>query len=174
MRRSGGRWSSLVSLSSSNIPFRSLGLLSKSVDNEEFCSALTFLTAAQREFCATNSQIFSIIHRSLRSALDECRYQFRHSRWNCSIFDRSSDVGKLVLKSSSSNTEIRHPDICFLRSFRNTGERVRLRFDLGSRDASCGESMCERRVERMQLCKNAAATFDEPKSRWIRVGRLFR
>ena len=89
----------------SNIPFRSLSLpsfrqwksTSNLIENQQFCSSLTFLTVDQRVFCSQNPKIFSIIHRSLRLAIDECQYQFRHSRWNCSIFDE----GKLVLRKTS-------------------------------------------------------------------------
>ncbi|CAF4738789.1 unnamed protein product [Rotaria sp. Silwood2] len=71
-------------------------------NQEPFCSSLTFLTAEQRYYCQTNSKIFSIISRSLRQAIEECQYQFRNQRWNCSIFNQSDVFGKLVLRSKFS------------------------------------------------------------------------
>ncbi|CAF1448866.1 unnamed protein product, partial [Adineta ricciae] len=71
---------------------------STSSDQEAFCSSLTFLTVEQRYLCQTNPKIFTIISRSLRQAIDECQYQFRNQRWNCSIFNQSDVFGKLVLR----------------------------------------------------------------------------
>ena len=66
---------------------------------EPFCSSLSFLTAEQRTYCQNNPKIFSIITRSLRLAIEECQYQFRNQRWNCSIFNQSDIFGKLSLRS---------------------------------------------------------------------------
>lgn len=73
---------------------------SQSFEQMQFCSSLTFLTIEQRLLCQTNPKIFAIIHRSLRLALDECHYQFRHQRWNCSLFDQSNSLGKFILRSN--------------------------------------------------------------------------
>ncbi|CAF5200631.1 unnamed protein product [Rotaria magnacalcarata] len=72
-------------------------------NQEPFCSSLTFLTADQRYYCQTNPKIFAIISRSLRQAIEECQYQFRNQRWNCSIFNQSDVFGKLVLRSKRHN-----------------------------------------------------------------------
>ncbi|CAF1922315.1 unnamed protein product [Rotaria magnacalcarata] len=69
-------------------------------NQEPFCSSLTFLTADQRYYCQTNPKIFAIISRSLRQAIEECQYQFRNQRWNCSIFNQSDVFGKLVLRKT--------------------------------------------------------------------------
>lgn len=67
---------------------------------EPFCSSLTFLTAEQRAYCQNNPKIFSIITRSLRLAIEECQYQFRNQRWNCSIFNQSEIFGKLSMRKT--------------------------------------------------------------------------
>ncbi len=69
------------------------------LEQEQFCSSLTFLTTEQRLYCQTNPKIFAIIHRSLRLAIDECQYQFRNQRWNCSLFNQINFFGKLILRS---------------------------------------------------------------------------
>lgn len=72
---------------------------------EPFCSSLTFLTAEQRAYCQNNPKIFSIITRSLRLAIEECQYQFRNQRWNCSIFNQSEIFGKLSMRSKQSEVK---------------------------------------------------------------------
>ncbi|CAF0935210.1 unnamed protein product [Rotaria sordida] len=69
-------------------------------NQEPFCTSLTFLTPDQRYYCQVNPKIFSIISRSLRQAIEECQYQFRNQRWNCSIFNQSDVFGKLVLRKT--------------------------------------------------------------------------
>ncbi|CAF0850314.1 unnamed protein product [Adineta steineri] len=69
-------------------------------DQETFCSSLTFLTLQQRYLCQTSPKIFTIISRSLRQAIEECQYQFRNQRWNCSIFNQSDIFGKLILRKT--------------------------------------------------------------------------
>ncbi|CAF1115973.1 unnamed protein product [Rotaria sordida] len=83
----------------------SLGLpsfqnLNQSFEEKQFCSSLTFLTYEQRLYCQTNPKIFSIINRSLRMAIDECQYQFRNQRWNCSLFNQPQIFGKLILRKT--------------------------------------------------------------------------
>lgn len=73
---------------------------SSQTDQEPFCSSLTFLTIEQRYLCQTNPKIFAIISRSLRQAIEECQYQFRNQRWNCSIFNQSDVFGKLILRKT--------------------------------------------------------------------------
>jgi hypothetical protein len=82
-------------------------------DQEPFCSSLTFLTVEQRYYCQTNPKIFSIISRSLRQAVEECQYQFRNQRWNCSIFNQSDVFGKLILRSKFHNIS-NNPDLLFV------------------------------------------------------------
>ncbi|CAF3648647.1 unnamed protein product [Rotaria socialis] len=70
------------------------------LEKDQFCSSLKFLTPEQRSLCQTNPKIFSIIHRSLRLAIDECQYQFRNQRWNCSLFNQPEILGKLILRKT--------------------------------------------------------------------------
>lgn len=84
------------------LPSFQLWSSSRTPVQEPFCSSLLFLTAEQRSYCQTNPKIFTIINRSLRLAIEECQYQFRNQRWNCSIFNQSDVFGKLVLRSESS------------------------------------------------------------------------
>jgi hypothetical protein len=54
--------------------------------------------------------MFAIISRSLRQAIEECQYQFRNQRWNCSVFNQSDVFGKLVLRSKFRNRS-NNPDL---------------------------------------------------------------
>ena len=83
--------------------FTFISIIHQSSNQEPFCSSLTFLTIEQRYYCQTNPKIFAIINRSLRQAIEECQYQFRNQRWNCSIFNQSDVFGKLVLRSKFHN-----------------------------------------------------------------------
>ncbi|CAF0873340.1 unnamed protein product [Adineta steineri] len=78
----------------------------RSLEQNQFCSSLTFLTVEQRYYCQTNPKIFTIINRSLRIAIDECQYQFRNQRWNCSLFTQPDLFGKLILRKT--------PEIAFI------------------------------------------------------------
>ncbi|CAF4014732.1 unnamed protein product, partial [Rotaria sp. Silwood1] len=71
----------------------------QSLEQKQFCSSLTFLTFEQRSYCQINPKIFSIINYSLRIAIDECQYQFRNQRWNCSLFNQPKIFEKLILRS---------------------------------------------------------------------------
>ena len=88
-----------------HFPYRSLGLpsfrtwSSTTQLQKPSCSSLTFLTPEQRYYCQSNPRLFSIIGRSLQRAIEECQYQFRNQRWNCSIFDQSNVFGRFVFRS---------------------------------------------------------------------------
>ena len=73
----------------------------QSLEQNQFCSSLTFLTIEQRLYCQTNPKIFSIINRSLNMAINECQYQFRNQRWNCSLFSQPDLFRKLILRSKN-------------------------------------------------------------------------
>ncbi|CAF2675440.1 unnamed protein product [Rotaria sp. Silwood2] len=72
----------------------------QSFEQEKFCLSLTFLTLEQRSYCRTNPKIFSIINHSLRMAIDECQYQFRNQRWNCSLFNQPEIFRKLIQRKT--------------------------------------------------------------------------
>ncbi|CAF1152507.1 unnamed protein product [Rotaria sp. Silwood1] len=72
----------------------------QSLEQKQFCSSLTFLTFEQRSYCQINPKIFSIINYSLRIAIDECQYQFRNQRWNCSLFNQPKIFEKLILRKT--------------------------------------------------------------------------
>ena len=76
-----------------------IGRLSSSIESKKFCSSLSLLIVEQHQHCEISPKLFSIISHRLRMTVDECQYQFRNQRWNCSLFDPPEIFGKLLLRS---------------------------------------------------------------------------
>ena len=64
------------------------------------CDNIPGLVGRQRQLCRTYPDVMVSIGRGVRLGVNECQYQFRNNRWNCSTLDRDSTVfGKVMLKS---------------------------------------------------------------------------
>ncbi len=67
------------------------------VSLKKFCNNSTILsTPIQRKLCNTNEKIVNVIAKSAASAIEDCQYQFRYRRWNCSIFNSTQVFGRLL------------------------------------------------------------------------------
>uniref|UniRef100_A0AAR5PB22 Protein Wnt n=1 Tax=Dendroctonus ponderosae TaxID=77166 RepID=A0AAR5PB22_DENPD len=67
---------------------------------EIFCSRIPGLTTRQREMCKSSPDAMVAIGDGIRMATDECKYQFRHQRWNCSGIENPSAFGHVVIVGS--------------------------------------------------------------------------
>lgn len=62
-----------------------------------FCSLIPGLTSRQREMCRTSPDAMVAVGDGIRLATNECRYQFRHHRWNCTGIENPSSFGHVVI-----------------------------------------------------------------------------
>ena len=51
------------------------------------CHNVTFLSELQREMCAIHHNILNTVGRGVRLSIEECQFQFKMNRWNCSTYD---------------------------------------------------------------------------------------
>lgn len=54
------------------------------MENLKQCNKLSGWTAGQKEFCKQNPIFTYIFRNAAKLTLDECQYQFKSRRWNCS------------------------------------------------------------------------------------------
>ncbi|KAJ8941861.1 hypothetical protein NQ318_007261 [Aromia moschata] len=62
-----------------------------------FCTIIPGLTSRQREMCRTSPDAMVAVGDGIRLATNECRYQFRHQRWNCTGIENPSSFGHVVI-----------------------------------------------------------------------------
>ncbi|KAJ8976158.1 hypothetical protein NQ317_018052 [Molorchus minor] len=62
-----------------------------------FCSVIPGLTSRQREMCRMSPDAMVAVGDGIRLATNECRYQFRHHRWNCTGIENPSSFGHVVI-----------------------------------------------------------------------------
>lgn len=68
-----------------------------SIGTEIFCSRIPGLTSRQREMCKAYPDAMVAVGDGIRLATNECRYQFRHNRWNCSGIENPTSFGHVVI-----------------------------------------------------------------------------
>lgn len=71
-----------------------------SLGAEIFCSRIPGLTSRQREMCKAFPDAMVAVGDGIRLATNECRYQFRHNRWNCSGIENPTSFGHVVIVGS--------------------------------------------------------------------------
>ncbi|XP_055590359.1 protein Wnt-5-like [Uranotaenia lowii] len=65
----------------------------------DLCYKVTGLSGGQQKLCAQHVSVMPAISRGARAAIQECKHQFRHRRWNCStiedytVFGPVSNIG---------------------------------------------------------------------------------
>lgn len=64
---------------------------------EVICGRVPGLTTRQREMCRTLPDAMVAVGDGIRLATDECRYQFRHHRWNCTAISNPNSFGHVVI-----------------------------------------------------------------------------
>lgn len=67
-----------------------------SISEEETCEKLKGLIQRQVQMCKRNLEVMDSVRRGAQLAIEECQYQFRNRRWNCSTLDTLPVFGKVV------------------------------------------------------------------------------
>lgn len=69
--------------------------------SEVFCTRIPGLTSRQREMCRSSPDAMVAVGDGIRLATTECKYQFRHHRWNCTGIDNPASFGHVVIVGRS-------------------------------------------------------------------------
>ncbi|XP_009983980.1 PREDICTED: protein Wnt-4-like, partial [Tauraco erythrolophus] len=72
-----------------------------SISEEETCEKLKGLIQRQVQMCKRNLEVMDSVRRGAQLAIEECQYQFRNRRWNCSTLDTLPVFGKVVTQGSA-------------------------------------------------------------------------
>ncbi|KAK9712767.1 wnt family [Popillia japonica] len=67
---------------------------------EVFCNRVPGLTPQQRDMCRASPDAMVAVGDGIRLATSECRYQFRHHRWNCTAINNPNSFGHVVIVGS--------------------------------------------------------------------------
>jgi len=79
----------------SQLPIQALAL----VHNGAICGNIPGLIGRQRRLCRAHPDVMISVIDGAKLGVQECQYQFRSNRWNCSTSERDSSVfGKIMLK----------------------------------------------------------------------------
>uniref|UniRef100_A0A8C0RWA6 Protein Wnt n=1 Tax=Canis lupus familiaris TaxID=9615 RepID=A0A8C0RWA6_CANLF len=84
-----------------------------SISEEETCEKLKGLIQRQVQMCKRNLEVMDSVRRGAQLAIEECQYQFRNRRWNCSTLDSLPVFGKVVTQGPLPSREQR--SVLFLR-----------------------------------------------------------
>ncbi|XP_043067503.1 protein Wnt-5 isoform X2 [Drosophila bipectinata] len=90
---------------SSNIPkdyFEPIDL------NPKNCYKVSGLTPNQKKQCIKNTSVMPAISRGARAAIQECQFQFKNRRWNCSVTDDETVFGPI--------TNLAAPEMAFIHA----------------------------------------------------------
>lgn len=72
-----------------------------SISEEETCEKLKGLIQRQVQMCKRNLEVMDSVRRGAQLAIEECQYQFRNRRWNCSTLDSLPVFGKVVTQGEA-------------------------------------------------------------------------
>ncbi|XP_022781162.1 protein Wnt-7b-like isoform X3 [Stylophora pistillata] len=64
------------------------------------CTRIPGLSNRQRNVCDENPKVIYCIREGYRMAAEECRFQFRKSRWNCTLLGETSDFDDKAIKGT--------------------------------------------------------------------------
>nr|CDI40100.1 WNT4 protein [Euperipatoides kanangrensis] len=67
-----------------------------SINSEQICEHLTGLVNKQKDICKNNLEVMDSVRRGAQMALEECQYQFKSRRWNCSTMDPGKIFGNVL------------------------------------------------------------------------------
>lgn len=63
---------------------------------QPLCSQLVGLSQGQKKLCQLYQDHIHYIGEGAKMGIQECQYQFRNRRWNCSTVDNSSVFGRVM------------------------------------------------------------------------------
>ncbi|RWS15153.1 protein Wnt-5b-like protein [Dinothrombium tinctorium] len=86
---------SSLSYQSVETPFTQQQLIQEKLQKLS-CSQLKGLSKGQTQLCNLYKDHIPFIGRGARMGIDECQWQFRARRWNCSTFDDSTVFGPIL------------------------------------------------------------------------------
>lgn len=74
---------------------------------QPLCSQLVGLSQGQKKLCQLYQDHMHDIAEGAKMGIQECQYQFRNRRWNCSTVDNSSVFGRVMQigKTKSKETQ---------------------------------------------------------------------
>lgn len=64
------------------------------------CSKFKGLSKGQAQLCQVYKDHIPHIGKGAREGIDECQWQFRDNRWNCSVVDDSSVFGPILVSGT--------------------------------------------------------------------------
>lgn len=80
-----------------------------SISDEKTCEKLRGLIQRQVQICKRNLEVMDAVRRGAQLAIDECQYQFRNRRWNCSTLETVPVFGKVVTQGEQCSGNPQHP-----------------------------------------------------------------
>ncbi|KAH9497198.1 hypothetical protein DERF_013203 [Dermatophagoides farinae] len=60
------------------------------------CPHIDFLSPLQQELCSLHPNVLHTVSRGARFGIEECQFQFKMNRWNCSAMDADSVFGPII------------------------------------------------------------------------------
>nr|AAC80431.1 AmphiWnt4 [Branchiostoma floridae] len=80
-----------------------------SVRTEDACEKLHGLISRQVQICKRNVEVMDSVKEGARMSIEECQFQFRHRRWNCStLINRRGPVFGKVLEEGTREAAFVH------------------------------------------------------------------
>lgn len=59
------------------------------------------VSVAQVQICKRSVEVMDAVRRGAQLAIDECQFQFRNRRWNCSTLEAMPVFGKVVTQGKT-------------------------------------------------------------------------
>lgn len=66
------------------------------ISSANYCDSLVGLVKRQRRICKKNLEVMESVKLGAHEAIQECQYQFKNRRWNCSMVDPKSLFGNVL------------------------------------------------------------------------------
>lgn len=68
------------------------------------CANLQFLAPKQQKLCDQEEKLIDVIHEGANVGIEECQFQFKDRRWNCSTFNTTNVFGQVLSTSKLRET----------------------------------------------------------------------